>query len=130
MGVEFAEVWGPPTSTLGRLLQLAFLATLLGAVPLAVVGHLLLRIQRGHRSSAWVTINRVGALLQAGGVLSSLVVGGLFLSEARASEILGELGGPLGVELGLVCINLFAAALGLRSWLALGRSNASRLTSA
>jgi len=122
-GVEFTEVWGPPTSTLGRLIQFGFLSTLLGAVPLAVAGYLLLRIQRGRRSSRWVSIARIAALLQAGGVLSSLVVGGLFLSETHANEILGELVGPLGIILGFVCVNLFSAALGLRSWLALSRSD-------
>jgi hypothetical protein len=38
-GVEFMEVWGPPTSAIGRLLQFGFLSTLLGAVPLAIVGY-------------------------------------------------------------------------------------------
>jgi hypothetical protein len=116
-------VWGPPTSAIGRLLQFAFLSTFLGAVPLAIVGYLLLRIQRDQRSSRWVGIARIAALLQAGGVLSSVVVGSLFLSEAYANEILGELRGPLGIVLGLVAVNLFSGALGLRSWLSLGRTN-------
>jgi hypothetical protein len=120
--VEFTEIWGPPTSTIGRLVQFGFLATLLGTVPLAIVGCLLLRIRRGQRSSRWVGIARIATLLQAGGVLSSLMVGGLFLSETHTNETLGEIVGPLGVVLGFVCVNLTAAALGLRSWLALGRT--------
>lgn len=124
-GLEFTEAWGPPTSILGRLVQCAFLSTLLGAVPLAVIGYLLARVQRRQRSSPWVAVARTAAFAQAMGILSSLLVGWLFLSETRASEVVNELVGPLGVVLGFVCVNLFSAALGLRSWLALGRSNAA-----
>lgn len=124
-GLEITEVWGPPTSALGLLVQCAFLSTLLGAVPLAVIGYLLARVHRRQRSNPWGAVARVAALVQAMGILSSLVVGGLFLSETHASEVANELVGPLGVVLGFVCVNLFSAALGLRSWLALGRSNAA-----
>lgn len=117
------QVWGPPTSVLGRVVQLGVLSTLVGAVPLALAGYVLLQVHRGRSSRGWIGVARTGALLQAGGVLSSLLLGGLFLSEMDASEILGELVGPIGMTLGFVCVNLMSAVFGLRAWLALGRAN-------
>ncbi len=121
-GMEITQVWSPATGVVGRLLQVGFLATLLGAVPLAVIGYVLLKVRRGPSSTVWVWVARAGALLQAGGVLSSLLLGGLFASEIDANEIRGELAGPWGLILGLVCVNLVSAAFGLRAWLALGRA--------
>jgi hypothetical protein len=118
--MDLVEVYGPPTSLVGRVIQVVFLATLLGAIPLAFAGRVLLRTQRrdGRRSATWAGA-RTGVLLQTCGVLSSLLLAALFLSEADYKDIGQELFGPLGAILGSVCVNLAAGALGLRAWIAL-----------
>lgn len=122
MDGAIVQVWSSPTGVVFRLLQVAFLATLLGAVPLAIAGCALRRIRRGRPSTGLVGVARAGVLLQLGGVVSSLLLGGLFLSEVNAHDVRRELAGPLGTVLGFVCINLVSAAFGLPAWLALGRA--------
>ena len=123
--MDFVEVLGPPTSLIGRIIQVVFLATLVGAIPLAFAGRVLLRTQRrdGRRSATWAGVSRIGVLLQACGVLSSLLIAALVLSEADYKDIGHELLGPLGAILGSVCVNLAAGALGLRAWIALAISD-------
>lgn len=113
-------MWEPPTSVIGRILQIVFLSTLLGAIPLAIAGRVLLELRRRQRSDAWVGLSRIGVLLQVCGALSSLVVAGLFLSEVEFKEIVGEPSGLPGLALGLVGVNLAAAVVGLRAWHGLG----------
>ena len=120
--MELVEVWGPPTSLVGRLIQVVFLATLLGALPVAFAGRWLLAWNQrrgGGRSAVWARVSRVGVLFQACGVLSSLLLAGLFLSEADIKNTRQELFGPLGAILGLVCLNLAGGVFGLRAWRAL-----------
>ncbi len=123
-GVDFSEVWGPPGTIAGRLVQVGFLSTLLGAVPLAILGYVLRRICRGRQSTGWAWSARIGTALQVVSILSTLLLCGLLFVEASETDLFGDLI-LMSPMLALIWVNLVSAAWGLQAWRVLARETAN-----